>query len=451
MTTGLLLLSVFLSVLAPTAQTQYREVLLFPDERGRMTAVSIRFPVGASQDSPGQEGAANLLGALIQEGGNARLVASGGEVLVEVGADEFLITLLSPPDRWIEGVTIVESLLYEGGISNTSLEPVRAGIVDILRFEAGSPVRDFENLRSALIRGEGHPASRRPMGSVNTLPLITHGALEIFRMTHLRREGGVVAITGPVSLSEAEAVFRAPVRVMAQEGATILPPIVSAPVGEALPAGTPEDPGVLASVPPSAPRMAIAPMPMRVPAAPASAPAWISGERIETNRELTSTWIAAAYPLPPGSPPLLLEFLSRLVEEALSPTPPDPGLFQLESALIWIDHRPVLVISASVDPRMAGRWESRILGVLPELAASPPTGSFFDLARRRFRSSILLSLASPENRVRWAAREASRTGPDSLSIESDLWRLDMEGVAGAAASASPPRIHIVGPLGMRVP
>jgi hypothetical protein len=123
----------------------------------------------------------------------------------------------------------------------------------------------------------------------------------------------------------------------------------------------------------------------------------------------------------------------------------------MESELLWVDHRPILVISASVDPRMAGRWEARILGVLPELASSPPTGSFFDLARRRFRSSLLLSLASPENRVRWATREASRPGSASLEVEGDLWRLDREGVAGAAASALPPRIHIIGPLGMRVP
>jgi predicted Zn-dependent peptidase len=134
MTTGLLLLSVFLSTLAPSAQTPYREVLLFPDERGRMTAISIRFPAGAAQDPRGEEGTANLLGALIEEAGNARLVASGGEILVEVGAEEFLLTLLSPPDRWMEAVTIVESLLYGGGLADADLEPVRAGIVDILRF-----------------------------------------------------------------------------------------------------------------------------------------------------------------------------------------------------------------------------------------------------------------------------------------------------------------------------
>jgi hypothetical protein len=88
---------------------------------------------------------------------------------------------------------------------------------------------------------------------------------------------------------------------------------------------------------------------------------------------------------------------------------------------------------------------------MPELAESPPTGSFFDLARRRFRSALLIGLAAPENRVRWAVREASRPDAASLAIENDLWRLDREGVAGAAAAALPPRVRMIGPLGMRAP
>jgi predicted Zn-dependent peptidase len=222
-----------------------------------MTAISIRFPVGAAQDPRGEEGTANLLGALIQERGNASLVASGGEVLVEVGAEEILITLLSPPDRWVEGVTLVESLLYGGGLANADLEPVRGSIVDILRFEAGSPVRNFENLRSALVRGEGTPASRPPMGSLGTISLIARGTLDTFRLTHLRREAGVVAITGPVALAEAEAVFRTPVRVLTQEGATNLPPLTIPPPAEALPSGAPVDPDTLAPEPLPAARVAV--------------------------------------------------------------------------------------------------------------------------------------------------------------------------------------------------
>jgi predicted Zn-dependent peptidase len=417
-----------------------------------MTAVAIRFPVGSAQDPAGQEGTANLLGDLLQDAANSQLVASGAEVLVEVGAEEFLLTLLTPPDRWKEGVGVVEGLLFRGDLAQASadLESIRREIIDVLTFERGSPVREFEVARSSLIRGEGAPGARPSMGSVNSVSLLTFAALDRYRQAYLTRGSAMVAVTGPVVPSDAEATFGLPVRVIEPGGARILPPIVAAPEAP-FPGGVAID-----TVQPPAPlgpspRAAADSSPLRVPAVPTSGPAWSVGERIETDRELTSTWIAAAYPLPPGSPPVLLEFLSHLVEEALNPSPPDPGLYQVESELTWLDDRPILLISASVDPRTVGAWEERILGIMPELAESPPTGSFFDLARRRFRSALLIGLAAPENRVRWAVREASRPDAASLAIENDLWRLDREGVAGAAAAALPPRVRMIGPLGMRAP
>lgn len=453
MRTVILLVAVLAHAAGLSAQTSYGETLLIPDEGGRMSAVSLRFPTGSAADLPGEEGSANLLGALVQEAANARLVASGGEVLVEVSAEEFLLTLLTPPERWRDGVAVVEGLLFGNDLAQagaSEFEEVRGQIVDVLRFESGSPVRAFEASRSALIRGPGSLGARPPMGSIESVGRLSMVALDRYRMENLNRGTAIVAIVGPVTSQEAEVAFGGPVRTVPLGGARPLPPLPAPEEPSPVSGGAPAPDLVTPAtqfLPPTAPDTS----PLRIPQVPGGPPAWTSGERIEVDQELTSTWIAAAFPLPEGTPSLLLEFLSHLVQEALSPSPPDPGLYQMESSLAWPSEKPVLVISASVDPRAAGRWEERILAVLPEIASSPPTGSFFELTRRRFRSNLLIGLAAPENRVRWAAREAARHGSGSVAVESDLWRLDREGVAELAGAALPPRIHLTGPLGMRTP
>jgi hypothetical protein len=166
-------------------------------------------------------------------------------------------------------------------------------------------------------------------------------------------------------------------------------------------------------------------------------------------RELTSVWISHAVPFPVGTPPLLLDFLASLVLEALTPSPPDPGLYEAGVTALEIGGSPLLVVTASVDPRAGARWESRVSGAVGDLALAPPEGAFFELARRRFRSTVLLDLSIPENRSAWIARQVARG--DSAELPDpvgDVWRISGPAVAALAANAGPARTLLFGPVGM---
>jgi hypothetical protein len=166
-------------------------------------------------------------------------------------------------------------------------------------------------------------------------------------------------------------------------------------------------------------------------------------------RELTSVWISHAVPFPVGTPPLLLDFLARLVLEALTPSPPDPGLYEAGVTTVEIGGSPVLVVTTSVDPRSGGRWETRVSEAVRDLALAPPEGAFFELARRRFRSTVLLDLSVPENRSAWIARQVARSGSAELPDPvGDVWRISGPAVAALASSAGPSRTLLFGPVGM---
>jgi hypothetical protein len=186
-------------------------------------------------------------------------------------------------------------------------------------------------------------------------------------------------------------------------------------------------------------------------AAPSSPPGWNGGERVVLERELTSIWIAHAVPFPVGTAPLLLGFLAHLVLEALTPSPPDPGLYEASVATVDIDGSPVLVVTTSVDPRAGARWENRMGEVIRDLARAPPEGAFFELARRRFRSDILLDLSLPESRAAWIARQVERGGPGAVPDPvRDVWRISGPAVAALASKAGPARTLLYGPVGMMV-
>jgi hypothetical protein len=190
------------------------------------------------------------------------------------------------------------------------------------------------------------------------------------------------------------------------------------------------------------------PTALEVPPEPTGPPAWTTGERRLVDRELTSTWISVAFPFPRGTPDLLLAFLGHLILEELTPTPPDPGLYEAGVEQLRLRDSPVVVVTASVDPRVAAEWEERLSRAFRELAEAPPAGAFFELARRRFRSELLLELALPERRARWLARRTATATDTSIDLTTGVWSLRRTEVGGAAAAAGPSRTILMGPLQM---
>jgi hypothetical protein len=453
-TLGSLLLLTLLPAAEPAPELgtrlfEYDRVLFLPDPEGRVVATAFHFPAGSAEDPIGGEGSAHLLGRVIERSANRRLLSAGARVEIEVAPERFLLTILAPPDRWREAVREVADLLYGGALPEDEVLAAREAHLEILRFEAGSPGRGFELERAALLLGVTHPAARPGRGTPGTVPAIGSAELSAFRAAHLREERAIVVVTGPIDESEVRLAFRGRFDVISLGRSFLADQPTSVAVPE--PGATVEADSDLLPAPPRVRIREEGIPPLRAPGAGASASAWVEGERVVVDRELTSTWIAQAFPFPPGTSPLLLDFLAHLAREDLNRSPPDPGLFESQVAVERVRGAPVIVVSASVDPFRASDWESRLAEAFDSIGAAPPTGAFFELTRRRFRSSLLLELAHPEHAVRWIARNAAIDIVPPPDPELEIWRLERDAVGEAARAAGPRRTLVYGPQGLGGP
>lgn len=434
------------------ARQAYAALLVQTDPGGVMAASSIRYPAGSARDPVGEEGTAFLLGRALETEARARLGQLGADLEIAVDRDEFLVTLLAPPDRWAEAFRTMDGVLSAAPLSPALVERLREAHRRRLVFEEGAPVREVELERARLLLGGTHPGARLVTGTLASMDRISAEGLLRFRDSHLRRDEAVVAVVGPVDAAEVERTLERSATRVSGTPSFIRPDPPRG--GRAEPSGdsvvvdtTQVRPGEPLPPPPRV-RLRQAPMePLVVPAAGTAGSAWSSGDRTVVDRELTSAWMVMAWPFSTGTPTVLLEFLAQAIEEAVVPSPPGPGHYSSSTRIDRVEGHPVLLFLATVDPRIANTWERRIVEGMSDIAAAPPTGSFFELGRRRYRTRHLLEVASPDTRSRWLVRRVAEEGevPD---VHSHIWRLTEEGLAGAAASAGPPRILIVGPSEM---
>ena len=416
-----------------TADAQYRRVVLDSDADARVVAIAIRFPAGSTEDPRGSEGTAFMLGRVLERQGDQALSRHGASLTVTVGPQEFLILLVTEPESWEDALGELESILFQASVREDILEAIRAELSQILRFEAGAPVRAFEAERTSFLLGPEHLAARPFQGAPETIERIGTSDLEAFRSTHIHQGNAILALSGPSDsggrMGENDVLLLE--RSLTSEGRP--EPLIAADSTLQAP-----DLRLYRTVAPG----------LEVPQESPGPPAWTAGARLLLDRELTSSWISVAFPFPLGTPELLLDFIGHLVVEELTPSPPDPGLFAAQAEQTTINGAPVLVITASVDPRATARWEDRLVESLATLAEAPPAGAFFELTRRRFRAGILLEHALPEQRVGWLARQVASGADPAIDLGIEVWSLLRPAVGRAAAAAGPPRTIVMGPGAM---
>ena len=442
-----------LLVPAPLAGQVPARVIWEPRPLGSGVAVSVRFPQGAHSDPVGSEGTAFLFGRSLEAEGTRLLAPMSARVHVDVERESLSVTLFAPSGEWLAAWREIAGLLSGSPLSGEGVQAARDRLLDELLFQAGAPVRAFERAWDAERlaglpenpAGAGHPVG----GSVQGVAGVTPSTLEGWRSRNLRWEDAVVAVVGPVSEAEAgslggrmEGVFMMPDR----------PAVPAAQETPPIPAGT--DPAAAGASPtdplPPLPLQLSAPsQPLGLPSGGLRQPLG-AGIRRVIDEEITSTWIGVAWALPRGTPWVLRDFLSLVVADALNPSPPDPGLYRADVHLEHAGETPLLVVVATVDPQSAAEWEARILSTLAGVATEPPPGAFFELARRRYRSSRMLEGSDPGLRARWLAVRASLDGrvPD---LASESWGLSREGLAALARARGEPRILVYGPVRMMTP
>lgn len=366
----------------------YRLRAVAPHSHGTAVGVALRIPTGSKDDPEGSEGAAWLLGRVLEDQANRRLDPAEAVVTASVERSTTVFTLLALPGAWQEAWAHVDSVLFQAPLDADILEHHKQELRARMTFAVGSPFRDFEARAASLLAEPGSPFTRPIHGSTASVGNVDRRILDRQRDAFFLREAAVQAVVGPVA------------------------DVLTLP-GDA--ASTPVD-----------------------------VVAWLTGERLSTIQDVTSTWVSVAYPAPSTLPRTYLELVAHLLDEALDPTPPLPDLYGLDVRIQETPRGPVLVVEASVYPEASEAWEARILSEVRRLADEPVGEDFFHWRRRRFRASRLLEEAAPEAEARRITADLLRDGR-ARDLSSEIWGLDAEGLQAAARALGNPRILVLGP------
>lgn len=372
------------------ASFRYGARVTAPHAHGTAVAAALRVPTGSQDDPPGEEGTAWLMALTLQDQVSRALGAGTAAFDARVERASIVFTLLAAPGEWEAAWAKVDSVLFRAPLDAALLERHRAVFLERIVFEAGSPFRDFQGEAARLLAEPGSASARPPYGTRSSLGAVGAASLEAFRGLALRPGRAVLAVVGPVD----DVPFLAP-----PDTARLLP---------------------------------------------ARERPWTEGRRTALVQDITSTWLAVAWPVSPGVPRTHLELVAHLLEEDLDPVPPDPDRYGVDVRAEETPAGPVLVVEASVFPEAAARWEARILGSVERLSSEPLGDDFFGWRRRRFRAARLLEEAAPEVEARRLTADLLRDGrPRNLTEE--IWALDAAALRRAAEGLGPPRILLLGP------
>ncbi|HSW29134.1 MAG TPA: hypothetical protein VLH75_06500 [Longimicrobiales bacterium] len=356
---------------------------------GTAVALALRISAGSQDDAPGLEGSAWLLARVLEDQVARALESAPAVFSASVERATTVFTLVADPSAWEQAWSTADSVLLHEPLDPGLVERHRTALLETLAFEAGSPYREFEDVAAALLAEPGSPWGRPPRGTPASLAALGTIELEGYRARHLRGTAEAWAVVGPVQ------------------------------------------PDLRAAAAPAAP-----PLPADV--------AWVTGDRVVLARDVTSTWMAVAYPAPSDLPRTRLELVAHLLEEELDPTPPTPDRYSVEVRIEETRRGPVLLVEASLVPEAAAAWEARILDVVERMATESLAEDFFRWRRRRFRTERLLAESAPEAEARRMTADLLRDGRvRDLGVE--IWGLEARTLTETARSLGPPRIFVLGP------
>lgn len=360
-----------------------------------LVVATVVIPAGSAADPGDAPGTARLVAEGVARTVRWRLDPDAARLDLRVERGWTAFTLLATPEVWREAWGALEDVAFRSQLVAAPLENARAELLQGFAFEQGAPVREFQRELYMTLGGATSPWSRDPRGTPQSLRRTDPGALEEFHARHYQIERATASVVGPVTEAE---------------GRETLDPIGVGPLPEQDPEG-----GM----------------------------AWRRGERIPLQREVTNSWIAALYPATAELPRTRLEFLAHEIEEALTPSPPDPGLFSVSVRIEDVPRGPVLVVEAAVMPEVAAAWERKILATVRGLERES-ADAYFTWHRRRFRNEILVREGTPEEAALRLALDLQREGR-VRPLQEEIWEIGPDELADAAEELGEPRVIVMGP------
>lgn len=365
---------------------------------------------GAARDRPGREGETWLFAHTLAE--TLVLMApatTARQAQVEVLEDRWALSLLVEPADALSALRDLRATLGSAP-SATIAEALKARLSASFVFESGSPVREMEGERRAMLDGFDSPWARAPRGS----PVSVEG-LSATDLAAVGRDLGPerlrIGIVGHLDEPAVRTILGTTSSTRPDSLAAAIPPTVAA---------------------------TIRPGPWY------GASAWTTGDRVRVVREVTNSWVTVAFPIPADLPQTLLEFLAHRMDEEISTDPPDPGIFDAEVLIVRRPAGRLLVVNVAVLPEATERWEAQIL-TTADLAAAPVQEAFFHWLRRRFRATVMLDESAPEALAMRLAEDLLLGIPPGRRIEEESWLLSPGLLLDASRALGPPRILVYGP------
>jgi hypothetical protein len=377
------------------------------DSTAVVAALALHIGSGTADDPDRQGGLTHLTVDALRRA----LLEMPGVVEVEAVAErsETRVTVVVRPDEF----AAVEARLAEPRSLGPGIPGARAAARERFSFTAATPRDEMELEAARLLTGLDDPWSRSIRGSPSSLGVIDDAAIYGRWAALLEAPAARVRIGPP-------GAFPAPT-----------PPPKADSARAAAPTGA-VNPGV-----------AVDPAGAEPAPAPSVAPAWIDTDRVRIVRDVTNMWIVVGFPLPPDLERTSVDHLVHRIDEILHPVPGDAGLIGAEVEVVRLPEGEAIVVTASVLPPSAARWEARIVGI-PERITPPFDPDFFRWERRRFRAHLLLRDAPVGAR---AARVAAdlMAGGRVRDLAAEAWELEPDDLANAAGRLGPPRILVFGP------
>lgn len=415
-------------------------------ERAPVVAAALAFPVGSGSDPEGRSGAAALLARSLEVALRGSVPEASALVGSRVDRGSLVITLVTTPGEWPQVWSMASHTLFRDPLSPAVVERARRELLEPLRFQRGSPVRQFELESDRLLLGLGHPWARPIQGIETEMERLDASALQELHRRWIRWDEARVAVVGPVDRDDLRPLVS--VRGEPEPAPEVLPADPDAVSDGAPPDSLPRDSversGLLPPPASGGGRLVVIPDPP--PPVESGGQAWSEGARAVLERDVVNAWAMVAWPAPAGVDRTRLEFAGHVLRELLSPSPPDPGLFSISVRVEELDGGPAIRVVAAVEPGAAPRWEQQILAAARRAVESPPPSEFLELYRRRFTGQVLLAESRPEV-------EAQRMALDLLvdgrvrDLPVVLRGLGSDEPAATLARLGEPRILLYGPPG----
>jgi zinc protease len=186
------------------------EVWLVEDHTVPVIALQALFRGGAAQDPVGQEGRADLVSILLDEGAGdldgpafqARLGALAAEISSRAGPDSFSLSLRMLSRNRQESVDLLRLAISQPRFDDVAVERMRAQALAGLRRDATRPATIARSLWYQTAFPE-HPYGQPVSGTQDSIARLTVDDLRAFVRQRLTRDTMLIAIAGDVTADEA--------------------------------------------------------------------------------------------------------------------------------------------------------------------------------------------------------------------------------------------------------